>query len=90
MREFLAYIAAALLGGLVKELNSEEPVTRYALFVTGVTSVCIGIVFGLLAECITKNFKISIAVSALAGVWGYQGLITLVGKVKDKISKKKI
>ena len=85
MKECFYYILAAISGGVVSEINkpiNPKNMTVRHIFTVGMTSVIIGIVFGLSAEYFIGSVKLAIAVSALAGVGGYSSLqwATLVSR----------
>lgn len=90
MKELFYYILAALGGGLVSEINSKhedgKPDIKH-LFIRGFTSVMIGVIFGLTFESLTGNVKLTIAITALAGVVGYASLEWIIKLFKTKAEK---
>lgn len=86
VKVLIYYIIAAVGGGLVKEINTphKEPQTLKAIFARGFTGVWIAIIFGLGTEAVTDNIKLSIAVTALAGVSGYEALQWLTRFLRTK------
>jgi len=89
MKEIIYYILAAIGGGVVSELNSntETPKNFKYIFIRGFTSVMIGIIFGLTFESITGNVKLTIAITALAGVGGYASIIWIGDLFKRQVNK---
>jgi len=83
MKELFYYILAAVGGGIVSEINSNEKNLK-RLFIRGFTSVMIGVVFGLLFEVVTENVKITIAISSLAGFSGLPSLEWLSKILKER------
>ncbi len=83
---FIYYVIAAIGGGLVKEVNTthKEPQTLRQIFVRGFTGVWVAIIFGLGTEALTDNVKLSIAITALAGVSGYEALQWLTKLLKAR------
>lgn len=90
-KNILYYVMAAILGGFVKDLNCENnKVSSKKMIITGVTSVCIGIVVGYSIEFFTKSVELAIATSALGGVYGYATLTFLIKNVKSKVNSDKV
>jgi len=89
MKEIIYYILAAIGGGVVSELNSntETPKNFKYIFIRGFTSVMIGIIFGLTFESITGNVKLTIVITALAGVGGYASIIWIGDLFKRQVNK---
>jgi len=89
MKEILYYILAAIGGGVVSELNTKQEGPRgfKYIFVRGFTSVMIGIIFGLTFESVTGNVKLTIAITALAGVGGYASIIWIGDLFKRQVNK---
>lgn len=86
IKVFVYYVIAAVGGGLVKEVNTvhAEPQSLRKIFVRGFTGVWVAIIFGLGTEALTDNVKLSIAVTALAGVSGFDALQWLTKLLKAK------
>lgn len=86
IKVFVYYVIAAVGGGLVKEVNTihAEPQTLRQIFVRGFTGVWVAIIFGLGTEALTDNVKLSIAVTALAGVSGFEALQWLTKLMKAR------
>ena len=91
MRPIFYYILAAISGGVVAEVNkpiNQQSITARHLFVVGMTSVVIGIIFGLGIEHFTGSTNLAIAGSALAGVGGFSS-IRFIGSVARKTVESK-
>lgn len=90
MKYFIYYILAAIGGGIVTEINkpvSDQNMTARHILTVGMTSVIIGVVFGLSVDHFTGSTNLAIACSALAGVGGYSSLQFAGGIFRQKISK---
>jgi len=89
MKEIIYYILAAIGGGVVSELNGNNngPRNFKYIFIRGFTSVMIGIIFGLTFETVTGNVKITIAITALAGVGGYASIIWIGEVFKRQVDR---
>jgi len=88
-KNILYYVMAAILGGFVKDLNSDNNINSKRMIITGITSVCIGIVVGYSIEFFTKSIELAISTSALGGVYGYATLTFLIKNVKKKVDSVK-
>lgn len=88
MKNLIYYILAAIMGGIIKEINEDDEIHFRKLFINGATGIVIGTVFGLLVEHISKSIEIAVAISALMGVWGFSSLTWLRKNLKSKVDKK--
>lgn len=88
MRELIYYVLAAVGGGIMAEINSENKnKTIRSYFIRGFTSVMIGVIFGLLFKEVTGNVNITIAITAVAGVAGMPSVDWLTKMMKNKAEK---
>jgi len=90
MRELFYYILAALGGGIVSEIHTKKGVndrSLWSLFKRGFTSVMVGVIFGLIFETFTGNVKLTIAITALAGVGGYNSIEWITKELKKWVGQ---